>query len=82
MKKIFDFIKKYSKIIFILYLIVLFIVLIMKFPQMNMFFVGMQIKVLVGVTILLLTTRMLPNISSMIYTEIKTMIVTFVEAMM
>lgn len=51
-------------------------------PQMNMFSVGMQIKVLVGISVLVLTTRMLPNISEMIYTEMKTMIVTFVEAMM
>ena len=51
-------------------------------PQMNMFSVGMQLKVLVGLTMLFLTTGMLPGISSMIYTEIKTMMVTFVEAIM
>lgn len=51
-------------------------------PQMNMFSVGMQLKVLVGLSILFMTTGMLPGISDMIYTEIKTMLVTFVEAMM
>ena len=51
-------------------------------PQMNMFSVGMQMKVLVGLTMLFLTTGMLPGISDMIYTEIKTMMVAFVEAIM
>lgn len=51
-------------------------------PQMNMFAVGIQIKVLVGLTMLFLTVGMLPGISDMIYTEIKTMMVAFVEAMM
>ena len=51
-------------------------------PQMNMFSVGMQMKVLVGLSMLFLTTGMLPGISDMIYTEIKTMMVAFVEALM
>lgn len=51
-------------------------------PQMNMFAVGMQMKVLVGLCLLFLTMTMLPGISDIIYTEIKTMMVTFVEAMM
>ena len=51
-------------------------------PQMNMFSVGMQMKVLVGLTMLFLTTGMIPGISEMIYTEIKTMMVAFVEAIM
>ena len=51
-------------------------------PQMNMFAVGMQMKVLVGLTMLFITTGMLPGISDMIYTEIKTMVVAFVEAIM
>ena len=36
-------------------------------PQMNMFSVGMQLKVLVGLAMLFLTTGMLPGISDMIY---------------
>ena len=51
-------------------------------PQMNMFSVGMQIKVLVGLAMLVLTTGMIPGISDMIYTEIKIMMVAFVEAIM
>lgn len=51
-------------------------------PQMNMFSVGMQLKVLVGLAMLFLTTGMLPEISDMIYTEIKIMMVAFVEAVM
>lgn len=51
-------------------------------PQMNMFAVGMQMKVLVGLVVLFLTTGMLPGISDRIYTEIKTMMVAFVEAIM
>jgi len=51
-------------------------------PQMNMFSVGMQMKVLTGLSLLMITMAMLPGISDLIYTEIKTMMVTFVEAMM
>ena len=51
-------------------------------PQMNMFSVGIQIKVLVGMTILSITIGMLPQISEMIFTEMKTIMVAFVEAMM
>ena len=51
-------------------------------PQMNMFAVGMQMKVLIGLSLLFLTMTMLPGIADFIYTEIKTMIVAFVEAMM
>lgn len=51
-------------------------------PQMNMFAVGMQIKVLLGLCVLFFTTAMLPYISDFVYTEMKTMIVRFVEAMM
>lgn len=51
-------------------------------PQMNMFAVGMQIKVLTGLGILFLTTGMLPYVSDFIYTETKTVVVSVVEAMM
>lgn len=51
-------------------------------PQMNMFSVGMQLKVLVGLSVLFLTVGMLPNVADMIFTEMKTMMVAFVEAMM
>ncbi len=51
-------------------------------PQMNMFSVGMQMKVLVGFLVLFITIGMLPNISDMVFKEMKIMMVAFVEAMM
>lgn len=51
-------------------------------PQMNMFAVGMQIKLLLGFGVMFLTIGLLPYIADFIYTEMKTMMVTFVEAMM
>ena len=51
-------------------------------PQMNMFAVGIQLKVLTGLSILFLTTGMLPRLSELLFTEMKTMMVAFVEAMM
>lgn len=50
-------------------------------PQMNMFAVGMQIKVLIGLCVMFFTTAMLPYISDFVYTEMKTMIVRFVQSM-
>lgn len=47
-------------------------------PQMNMFAVGMQIKILVGLTILYMTIIMLPDASAYIYSEMKRMMVTMV----
>ena len=51
-------------------------------PQMNMFAVGMQLKVLIGLGAMFLTVGMLPGISDFIFTEMKTMVVAFVEGMM
>ena len=51
-------------------------------PQMNMFAVGLQLKVLVGLCILFITTGMLPGVADFIYTEMKQMMVLFVESMM
>lgn len=51
-------------------------------PQMNMFAVGIQLKVLTGLSILFLTTGMLPRLSDLLFTQMKTMMVAFVEAMM
>ncbi|MDE7447368.1 MAG: flagellar biosynthetic protein FliR [Lachnospiraceae bacterium] len=51
-------------------------------PQLNMFAVGIQMKVLVGISILFLSTAMLPGAADFIYTQMKKTIVTFVEAMM
>ena len=51
-------------------------------PQMNMFAVGMQIKVMMGLAVMVLTTGMLPYVSDFIYTQTKIMVVSVVEAMM
>lgn len=50
-------------------------------PQLNMFAVGIQMKVLVGITVLFVTTSMLPGAADFIYDQMKRTIVTFVEAM-
>lgn len=49
-------------------------------PQLNMFAVGIQIKVLVGLGILFLSSMMLPDAANMIFDEMKHMIVTMVQA--
>lgn len=50
-------------------------------PQMNMFAVGMQLKILVGLGILFITVGLLPAASSLILSEMKKMITMFMEAM-
>lgn len=51
-------------------------------PQLNMFAVGIQMKVLVGLSILFLTTFMLPRAADLVFEQMKRTIVSFVEAMM
>ena len=50
-------------------------------PQMNMFAVGMQMKVLLGLTVLFLTVMLLPGISDFVFKEMKRMIVSMIEGM-
>ncbi len=50
-------------------------------PQMNMFTVGMQLKILVGLLVLYITIVMLPNFSDFIYGEMKTMFTRFAGGM-
>jgi flagellar biosynthetic protein FliR len=50
-------------------------------PQMNMFAVGMQMKVMVGLIVLLLMTTMLPGIADFVFTEMKRMIVSVIGYM-
>lgn len=50
-------------------------------PQMNMFAVGIQLKVLLGLTVLFLTVTLLPGISDFIFIEMKRMIVSMIEGM-
>ena len=56
-------------------------ILIVIAPQMNMFSVGIQIKLFVGLTILLFTTAMLPSAASFIFEELKKMMVLVVESL-
>lgn len=50
-------------------------------PQMNMFAVGMQLKVLAGLFVLFVTVSLLPVISSMIFTEMKEMVANMMRGM-
>lgn len=50
-------------------------------PQMNMFAVGMQMKVMLGLLVLFLTIMLLPGIADFIFREMKRMIVSMIEGM-
>ncbi|MBR5421304.1 MAG: flagellar biosynthetic protein FliR [Lachnospiraceae bacterium] len=50
-------------------------------PQMNMFAIGMQLKAAMGLGILVLTVRLLPDAADLIFTEMRHMIVSMVQAM-
>lgn len=47
-------------------------------PQMNMFAVGMQLKIIVGLSVLYLMTTMLTGVSEFVFEEMKKMIASFV----
>lgn len=51
-------------------------------PQMNMFAVGIQLKVLAGLSVLFLTAGMLPGIADFVFGEMKKMIDSFVGGML
>ncbi len=51
-------------------------------PQMNMFAIGLQLKILVGFLIILFTVRLLPKAADLIFMEARRMTVAFVEALM
>lgn len=51
-------------------------------PQMNMFAVGLQLKILVGLGVIFLTLFLLPTAAELIFTEARRMTVAFVEALM
>lgn len=50
-------------------------------PQMNMFVVGMQLKVLAGLVVMVLTAALLPSVANFIFTEIKNMVVAAIKVM-
>lgn len=47
----------------------------------NMFAIGMQMKILIGFLIMFLTIRLLPSISNFVFKEMKKLIVSFIEGM-
>ena len=51
-------------------------------PQMNMFAVGLQLKIFVGLGVIFLTLFLLPTAADMIFDEARRMTVAFVEALM
>ena len=50
-------------------------------PQMNMFAVGIQLKILVGLSVIFFTAGMLPGMADFVFNEMKRVIVSFVGAM-
>lgn len=50
-------------------------------PQMNMFSIGIQLKILVGYVILFIMIFLFPNIATMVFEEIQKMVVLFIESM-
>ena len=51
-------------------------------PQMNMFSVGIQLKLLAGLSVLVLMIGMLPDICDFITNQMQKMMVSIVEGMM
>lgn len=50
-------------------------------PQMNMFSVGIQMKVLVGYIVLFLVIFMFPNVATFVFDEMKKMVVLIIEGL-
>ena len=50
-------------------------------PQMNMFSIGIQLKILVGFIVLFLMIFLFPSVADMVFDEIKKMVVLFIEGM-
>ena len=51
-------------------------------PQMNMFVIGIQLKIFVGFAVLLVTIGFLPNITEFIYKEMQTVVAGVLKAFM
>ncbi|MCR5267186.1 MAG: flagellar biosynthetic protein FliR [Lachnospiraceae bacterium] len=50
-------------------------------PQIHMFSVGIQLKILVGMSVLMITIGLLPSVSEYIFKEMRTMVTVMVESM-
>lgn len=88
---ILDFLKDYMSIGFRICLPVFAVMLLLNAvlgimtrvaPQINMFAVGMQLKVLVGLGTLFFTVAMLPTVSEIVFAEVRKMMAAFVGTMM
>ena len=51
-------------------------------PQMNMFVIGMQLKIFVGFAVLFVTIGFLPNITEYVYKEMQTVVTDVIKAFM
>ena len=51
-------------------------------PQMNMFAVGIQLKILVGLSTLFFSTVMLPGAADFIFRQMKAMVTRIVEGLL
>ncbi len=51
-------------------------------PQMNMFAIGIQLKITVGLSVIFLTVGLLPNAAEFIYREMQEMMVSFIGGLM
>lgn len=56
-------------------------VLVKVSPQMNMFSVGIQLKILVGLAVVFFTAGLLPVVADFIFQEMKQVMIAFVEAL-
>ena len=50
-------------------------------PQMNMFSIGMELKIITGLVVMFLTVFLLPEIAEFIFDEIRTTVVGFIEGL-
>lgn len=50
-------------------------------PQINMFAVGIQLKILLGLVVLYLTVQLFPAVADFIFSEMKRMVVSMIEGM-
>ena len=50
-------------------------------PQIHMFSVGIQLKIFVGMSVLMITIGLLPSVSEYIFKEMRTMVTVMVESM-
>lgn len=51
-------------------------------PQMNMFSVGIQLKLLAGLSVIMVVVTLLPDICNFITTQMQKMMVSIVEGLM